>query len=244
MNPLRVTVWNEFLHEKVDDAVRTIYPDGIHGAIAHALRGQGGFEVATATQDEPECGLDARRLAATDVLVWWGHMRHEELPDAVVDRLHQEVLAGMGLVILHSAVASRIFRRLMGTNCTLRWRDVGEKERVWTVAPDHPIAEGIGEYFEIPRSETYGERFDVPEPDRLVFISWHAGGEVFRSGCAYHRGNGRIFFFAPGHESYPIYHQEPVARVLANACRWAAPRVRRATKDFVHAEEAPEQARG
>ncbi len=220
---IRVTVWNEFQHEKVHPEVAAVYPDGIHEAIAKHLRADG-FAVRTATLDEPEHGLIEAALAETDVLVWWGHMAHDKVSDEIVARVKRCILEdGMGLIVLHSGHFSKIFRALMGTSCNLKWRDIGEKERLWVVAPGHPIAEGLGEYFEIPHAEMYGEHFDIPAPDTLVFISWFQGGEVFRSGCCFHRGRGKIFYFRPGHETYPIYYQPEVLRVIANAARWAAP---------------------
>lgn len=221
MSAIRVTVWNENRVERKPE-VRTIYPDGMHGAIAAPLRGQG-LNVKTATFDEPEHGLTEIVLAETDVLTWWGHMVHNEVDDRVVDRIQRRVLQGMGLIVLHSGHESKIFKRLMGTTCDLKWRDVGEKERLWVATPGHPILDGIGHYIEIPQSEMYGEPFDIPNPDVLLFISWYEGGEVFRSGCCYQRGRGRIFYFSPGHELYPIYHQPDVLRVIANGVRWAAP---------------------
>ncbi|MGI6208750.1 MAG: ThuA domain-containing protein [Anaerolineae bacterium] len=221
---IRVTVWNEFRHEKRSQEIAAVYPEGIHGAIASFLRGQPGLEVRTATLDEPEHGLTEEVLAQTDVLTWWGHMAHGEVSDEIVDRIQQRVvLDGMGLICLHSAHFSKIFKRLMGTTCNLRWREIGEKERIWVVEQGHPIADGLGEYFEIPHTEMYGERFDIPAPDTLVFVSWFPGGEVFRSGCCYHRGRGKIFYFRPGHETFPIFHQPEVQRVISNAVRWAAP---------------------
>ena len=221
---IRVTVWNEFRHEKEDEKVRAVYPDGIHKAIANGIKA-GGLEIRTATLDEPEHGLSQAVVDATDVLIWWGHRAHKEVRDEVVERVKQRVLSGMGLIVLHSGHDSRIFKSLMGTNCQLRWREAGEKERLWNIESGHPITEGIGEYFEIPHTEMYGERFDIPQPDEVVFISWFQGGEVFRSGCTFHRGPGRIFYFRPGHETFPIYYQKEVLRVIGNAVRWAAPRI-------------------
>ncbi len=222
--PLRVTVWNEYRHEKRSEhKASEVYPEGIHGAIAASLREQPGLEVRTATLDEPEHGLTEEVLANTDVLTWWGHMAHGEVQDAIVDRVHERVLEGMGLVVLHSAHFSKIFKRLMGTTCNLKWREADEKERLWVVSPGHPIVEGIGQYIELEREEMYGEFFDIPEPDTLVFVSWFPGGEVFRSGCCYHRGNGKIFYFRPGHESYPTYFNPEVRKVIANGVRWAEP---------------------
>ena len=220
---IRVTVWNEFRHEKTHEAVARIYPEGIHGQIARFLAETPDIETRTATLDEPEHGLTEEVLATTDVLTWWGHMAHKEVRDEIVDRVQQRVLNGMGIIVLHSGHFSKIFRRLMGTNCSLKWREIGERERLWVIDPGHPIAQGLGEYYEIPHVEMYGEFFDVPMPDELVFISWFQGGEVFRSGCAYHRGKGKVFYFRPGHETLPIYFQPEVQETIANAVRWAAP---------------------
>lgn len=216
-----VTVWNEYRHEREADVVASIYPDGIHAVIAEALSAHG-FETRTATLDEPEHGLSETVLQETDVLTWWGHAAHEEVSDTVVERIHERVLEGMGLIVLHSGHYSKIFQKLLGTSCSLKWREAAESERIWVVEPSHPIADGLSEYIELPETEMYGERFDIPAPETLVFLSWFEGGEVFRSGCCYTRGKGRIFYFRPGHETYPIYHDEAVQRILANAVEWAA----------------------
>jgi len=220
---IRVTVWNEFRHEKTHPKVAAIYPEGMHTVIARHLSAQPGLEVRTATLDEPEHGLTEEVLAGTDVLTWWGHAAHGEVRDEIVDRVQQRVLDGMGLIVLHSGHFSKIFRRLMGTTCNLKWREAGEKSRLWVVEPGHPIVDGLGPYFEVEHEEMYGERFDIPQPDALVLISWFPGGEVFRSGCCFVRGKGRIFYFQPGHETYPTYYQPDVLKVIANAVRWAAP---------------------
>jgi len=220
---IRVTVWNEFRHEKVHEAVAKVYPDGIHMQIARFLSENHDMTVRTATLDEPEHGLTQEVLDATDVLIWWGHMAHREVKDEVVDRVQQRILNGMGLIVLHSGHFSKIFRRMMGTNCSLKWREAGERERLWVVDPGHPIAAGLGPYFELPHTEMYGEFFDIPQPDALIFISWFQGGEVFRSGVAYHRGKGKVFYFRPGHETFPIYYDPNVQKVITNAVRWAAP---------------------
>jgi trehalose utilization protein len=217
----RVTVWNEYRQERSETAVAAVYPDGIHAAIADGLR-EAGFEVGTATLDEADHGLTDAVLDHTDVLTWWGHAAHPDVADEVVDRVHQRVLDGMGLIVLHSGHHSKIFRRLMGTSCDLKWREAGERERLWVVDPSHPIADGLGDGFAIDEEEMYGEHFDVPAPDRLVLVSWFEGGEVFRSGCTYRRGRGRVFYFRPGHETHPTYHDANVRRVIANAARWAA----------------------
>jgi len=220
---IRITVWNEYRHEKNDAAVAAVYPAGIHEAVAEPLRREPGFAVRTATLDEPEHGLGGGVLESTDVLIWWGHQAHEEVSDAIAARVQQRVLQGMGLVVLHSGHLSKPFTRLMGTSCLLRWREAGEKERLWVVEPGHPIADGLGAWFEMPHEEMYGERFDVPAPEAVVFISWFAGGNVFRSGCCWTRGKGRIFYFRPGHETYPTYKQREVQAVIRNAVLWTAP---------------------
>lgn len=222
MSMLNVTVWNEYRHEKIHKSVSDVYPNGIHMVIAKALK-EKGFNVGTATLDEPEHGLSAEVLSKTDILIWWGHMAHREVQDEIVDRVYKRVMEGMGLIVLHSGHLSKIFTRLMGSTCDLKWREVGEKERVYVIEPGHPIASSLGEYFEIPHTEMYGERFDIPDPDTLVFISWFEGGNVFRSGCCYQRGAGKVFYFRPGHETFPIYYQPEVIQVITNAVKWAAP---------------------
>lgn len=221
---IRVTVWNEGVHERKDAKVRAIYPNGMGGTIAAALEGQPGIGAVRVSQlDDPEQGLTDAILRETDVMTWWGHKAHNDVTDANVDRVQQRVLEGMGLIVLHSGHMSKIFRRLMGTSCTLKWREIGERERLWVVDPGHPIVDGLPEYIELPHTEMYGEHFDIPQPDQQVFISWFQGGEVFRSGCCWHRGKGKIFYFRPGHETLPIYHNPQVIHVIANAIRWAAP---------------------
>lgn len=221
-NPIRVTVWHEFRHEKRNEKVGAIYPDGMHMPIANYLQEQG-FEVKTATLDEEQHGLTEEVLAQTDVLTWWGHMAHGEVQDEIVQRVHKRVLEGMGLIVLHSGHFSKIFQKLMGTTCNLRWREANETERLWVVQPGHPIARNVGPYIELEAEEMYGEFFDIPQPDELIFVSWFAGGEVFRSGATFTRGLGKIFYFRPGHETFPTYHNREILNVIANAAQWAAP---------------------
>jgi len=223
---INVTVWNEFQHEKTDPRVAAIYPQGLHETIAGFLRPHPDLAVRTATLDEPEHGLTAAVLDRTDVLIWWGHIAHAAVSDEVVARVRRRVLEGMGLIALHSAHFSKIFKALMGTACSLKWREANDKERLWNVMASHPITAGLGEYFEIPAEEMYGEPFGIPTPDELLFISWFTGGEVFRSGCTWYRGYGRVFYFRPGHETYPTYRQPQVQQVITNAVRWARATVR------------------
>ena len=223
---IRVTVWNEFRHEKTDEAVKAVYPRGIHQAIADFLGKEEDIAVTVATLDQPECGLTQQTVDATDVMLWWGHMAHGEVPDEIVERVKNAVHAGMGLIVLHSGHHSKIFRALMGTPCSLGWREDGDFERVWVVDPSHPIARGLGRFFELPHVETYTEPFSIPEPEKLVLAGWYEGGELFRSGCCWQRGHGKIFYFQPGHETFPIYYDPTVQLVIKNAVRWAAPAIR------------------
>jgi len=225
-SPIRVTVWGEYRHEKKSKAVEKVYPDGMHTVIAEGIRELLGdaAQVRTALLDEPDQGLTDEVLSSTDVLTWWGHAAHGEVRDQIVDRVHTRVLEGMGLLVLHSGHFSKIFKKLMGTDCGLRWREAAEREILWCINPAHPIADGIEEHFELPQTEMYGEQFQIPAPDELIFISWFEGGEVFRSGCTWTRGKGKIFYFRPGHETFPIYYDANVRRVIANAVRWAAPK--------------------
>src|SRR5947209_12461101 len=222
--PLRVTVWGENVHEHQNERVGSIYPEGMHEAIAAGLGQSLGnaVDVRTATLQQPEHGLTADVLDTTDVLTWWGHKAHEEVEDAIVKRVQDRVLAGMGLLVLHSAHYSKIFKALMGTTCSLRWREADDREVVWCVNPGHPIADGVPEAFIVPQGEMYGEYFDIPQPDELVFLSTYSGGEVFRSGCCFTRGAGRIFYFSPGHEHLPVYHPPIVQRIIANGVQGAA----------------------
>ncbi len=220
---MKVTIWNEHRHELKNPDVQRLYPNGLHTAIADGLRANGDFDISVAKLDEPQNGLSDELLAATDALIWWGHTAHNEVLDDTVDRVQRRVLDGMGLVVLHSGHHSKIFKRLMGTTANLKWREATDKERIWIVSPSHPICEGLPEYIEVEREEMYGEHFDIPDPDELVMVSWFTGGEIFRSGLCYHRGRGRIFYFRPGHETYPTYYNPLVLKVIANGVKWAKP---------------------
>lgn len=216
---IRVTVWNEYIHEVEQPEVAAIYPNGIHGCIAEFLGTNKDITVRTATLSQPKHGLSEELLSDTDVLIWWGHRAHEKVDDAVVQRVQRHVLGGMGLVALHSAHHSKLMKALLGTTLNLKWRH-GDRERIWCAMPSHPIAQGVPAHFELPMEEMYGEPFDIPNPDDTVFLGWFAGGEVFRSGVTFTRGMGRIFYFQPGHEEYPIYHDKNVQSVITNGVRW------------------------
>jgi len=219
---INVTVWNEFRHEKSNEAVKAVYPDGIHNCIAGFLGKEDGICVKTATLDQPDHGLTGEVLDNTDVLIWWGHMHHSEVSDEITEKIFSRVLRGMGFIALHSSHISKPFLRLMGTSGSLKWRE-GDFERLWVISPGHPIAEGVDEYVELDGEEMYGEWFDIPAPDELVFLSWFRGGEVFRSGCCWNRGAGKVFYFQPGHETNPSYHIAQIQRIISNSVKWAAP---------------------
>ncbi|MBI1219111.1 MAG: trehalose utilization protein ThuA [Rhodobacteraceae bacterium] len=219
--PIRALVWGENVHERGNRVVAQIYPDGMHACIAAALNADPGLSATTATLQEPEHGLTEARLAETDVLIWWGHAAHGAVQDAVVERVCNAVWGGMGVIFLHSAHFSKPFKRLMGAPCNLTWREAGERERIWLTSRGHPIAAGLPDHFELENEEMYGEPFGVPEPMETVFVSWFQGGEVFRSGLTWRRGAGNVFYFRPGHETYPTYHDANVQRVICNAVKWA-----------------------
>ncbi len=219
---IRVLIWNEYYHEQNSESVRAVYPKGIHGAIADFLKNDPELVVETATLYDENCGITKERLDQTDVIVWWGHMRHHLVPDEVTKMVCDAVLEGMGAIFLHSAHHSKPFRSLMGTPCHLCWKMAKARELIWAVDPSHPIARGIDRFISLETEETYGEPFRIPDPDELVFLSNFSSGEVLRSGCVFRRGNGRIFYFQPGHETYPIYHQPPIQTVIRNAVHYVA----------------------
>jgi trehalose utilization protein len=225
--PIRVTVWGEFRHEKRNPKVAEVYPKGMHTVIAEGLSKQSDFQVRTATLDEPEHGVSEDVCNNTDVLTWWGHMAHADAQDLIVERIYNRVVRhGMGLIVLHSGHFSKIFKKLMGTSCDLKWRDQpGDREILWVTRPGHPIVKDVDDHFIIDQEEMYGEFFDIPEPEQTILISSFSGGEVFRSGCCWHRGAGKVFYFRPGHETFPTYYNPMVQKILANAVRWAAPSI-------------------
>ena len=218
---IRVTVWNEYYHEVDDDHVRELYPKGIHGCIADFLGTEDDIVVKTVTMKDENFGITEELLENTDVLIWWSHYMCNALPDEIAKMVQQAVLKGMGAIFLHSAHTSKPFRMLMGTSCNLCWRADDDKERLWVVDPAHPIVQGIGRYFELPAEEMYGEPFGIPEPDKLVLSAWFEGGETFRAGCCWRRGDGKVFYFQPGHEWFPTYYDKNVQTIIKNAVRWA-----------------------
>lgn len=223
---IRVLVWNEFWHEQEPDSKPgKVYPEGIHKAIADFLKSDDIY-VETATLYDENCGITEERLDNTDVLIWWGHCKHGDVPDDIAKLVHKKVLEGMGFIALHSAHLSKPFTMLMGTTCYLGWREDGDMERVWVCKPSHPIVQGIDRFIKLEHEETYAEPFDIPEPDQTIMIGTYEGGEVFRSGCCFFRGNGKIFYFQPGHETCPTYYNKDVQTVIRNAVYWTAPQYR------------------
>lgn len=184
------------------------------------------LNIRTSVLDDPGQGLSDEVLDSTDVLIWWAHAAHQEVKDENIRRVLAKIHSGMGLVVLHSGHYSKIFQAVCGTSCSLKWRESGEKERLWCIQPFHPVAQGVPETFVVPQTEMYGERFDIPDDAKTIFMSWYEGGEVFRSGITLKRGYGKIFYFSPGHESFPIYYQPEILQIIRNAVRWAAPVVR------------------
>jgi trehalose utilization protein len=222
MSKIKVTIWNENVHEKSNPAVRELYPEGIHGALKTALKAPD-LEIRCATLDDPEQGLTEEILASTDVMLWWGHTAHDKVADSAVSRVQARVWEGMGLIVLHSGHMSKIFRALNGTSGKLHWREAGDRERIWVIDPAHPITQGLPEYFELPYEEMYGEPFMIAGDAEVLMMSWFEGGELFRSGFTLRRGNGKMFYFRPGHETFPTFHDKNVIKVIANAARWAKP---------------------
>ncbi len=225
---IRVTVWGENVHEQKNKVVADTYPKTMHGTIVAFLNGDQGIKATAVTLQDAEHGMTVEKLAATDVLIWWGHAAHGQVEDKISERVCEAVHGGMGIIFLHSAHFSKPFKRLMGTPCNLTWREAGERERLWVTSRNHPIAAGLPDHFELENEEMYGEPFGIPEPQDTVFISWFQGGEVFRSGVTYKRGAGSVFYFRPGHETYPTYHDTNVQRVINNGVHWAfnpAPRI-------------------
>lgn len=265
---IRVTLWYEYIQEagkadekfypqgmsKEDEAgfftylnegakkIAAVYPEGLMAPIQSCLSAQEDIQVTSVHMMMEEFGLTDQTLDETDVLIWWAHISHDSIPDSLVQNIVERVNKGMGFIPLHSSHKSKPFMRLMGTSGCLKWRE-GDFCRIWTVDPVHPIAAGIPEQIELSEEEMYGEHFDIPRPDDIVFLSWFRGGEVFRSGCTWQRGYGKIFYFQPGHETSPSYHNEHVKQIILNAVRWAAPTKRLTELNCPNAIVAPEASK-
>ncbi len=222
-NKIRVTIWNEFRHEKTKENVKAIYPNGLHAVIGEFLKETGDMEITLAALDDPAQGLPDEVLNNTDVLLWWGHMSHKEVDDELVKRIQARVYLGnMGFIALHSGHHSKPFKAIIGTNGNLQWGRE-QKEIIWNLSPSHPIAAGIPEHFLLESEELYSEPFYIPQPDALVFGSWFEDGNIFRSGACFIRGAGKVFYFQPGHESCRSFYNPYVQRIIKNAVYWAKP---------------------
>lgn len=217
---MNIVIFNENIQDK-EQSVKKVYPNAIHGALKEALDAEGNH-ITVVTMDDENCGITRELLDNTDVLIWWSHVANAKVSDEVTFLVYDAVLRGMGFIVLHSAHSAKPFRKLMGTSCTLRWRE-NCRERIWVTAPGHPIAEGLPEQFTLEQEEMYGEYFDIPNPEDTVFIGWYPSGEVFRSGVTYRRGRGKVFYFQPGHETHPTFYNENVIKILKNAVNWAKP---------------------
>ncbi len=226
MKTVNVTIWNEFRHEKTDPNCKALYPDGIHAFIKDFLQKMdkgAEFKITLAAMDDPDHGLSDEVLADTDVLLWWAHIHHHEINDAIVAKIKDRVYrGGMGFIALHSAHMSKPFQNIVGTTGYLTWGD-DQHEILWNMNPTHPIAAGIPEYVDLECEEMYGEPFYIPTPDEVVFTSWFEHGNIFRSGCCFNRGLGKVFYFQPGHETLKSYYNEHIQRIIYNAVKWAAP---------------------
>lgn len=225
MKKIKVVVWNEFRHEKRSEKVAAIYPNGLHAVIKEFLDEDSELEVSLAALDDADCGLPDERLEDTDVLVWWGHMAHGDVPDELVTKIRDRVYEGkLGFVALHSAHHSKPFKAIVGTNGNLTWGR-NQKEIIWNLMPSHQIAEGIPDHFTLESEELYSEPFYIPQPDALVFGAWFEDGNIMRAGACFNRGAGKVFYFQPGHETCRSFFNPHVQRVIKNAIHWARPTV-------------------
>ena len=242
---IRITVYNEFVQEQLktkkfdfqkdwgeesvrwgaeraEEIARAHEGGAIHDTLKKIFEECEDLKVChTATLETQEEGLSEEVLRDTDVLVWWAHIAHDQVSDEIARRVRDHVQKGMGVIFLHSAHMCKPMAELLGTSCTLRWRE-GDSERLWCCNPTHPIAKGVPECIFLEEEEMYGEYFDIPKPDELVFIGGFGGGEVFRSGCVWNRGYGKVFYFQPGHETYRSYFQPDIRRILQNAAHYTA----------------------
>jgi len=217
---VKALVWSEFTEPK------DVYPKGIHGDIAEYLNASGNVEAKVVQLSDPDQGVSQAMLDWADVLLWWGHQKHRDVTDETVQRIVKSVKeGGMGYFAMHSAHYSRGLIAILGTPCGLGSVGDGGAESISVVMPDHPIAKGVSD-FVVPRTEYFGEPFGVPEPEAVVFKSTFEKGDNiwFRSGCCWTVGKGRVFYFRPGHETYPIMRQPEVQKVIYNATLWSAKR--------------------
>ncbi len=273
----RVLVWDE-RQPRQDQA----YGNFLGNEIAGRLDGLDGLDVTSAGQDDPGLGLEG--LEDQDVLVWWGHVRHGEVPREVGQRIVSRVRSGdLALIALHSAHWSVPFMEAMfartradarrrfpnpqtkiefveppgrfpptydsivtpafyalrrgGTvsqvrvdlpNCVFPGVNAhGGPSRVTVTLPGHPVMRGVPSQFEIPETEMYDEPFHVPQPDQVLFREDWPGGGHFRGGMVWNVGRGKVLYFRPGHETFPVFKDPNVAKIMENAVRWLGSQVKR-----------------
>jgi len=230
---IRVLLWSEQTEPK------DVYPKGINGALADYLRQFSDIEVKTASLSDPDAGLSEAVLAKTDVLIWFGHRRHAEVPDEAVDRILRHVRErGMGFFGLHSTHYSKVIKRLL--NATGSWSSYvnhGKPEQMWVVLPGHPIAKGVSD-FTIPQTEIYTEPFDVPLPEAVIVEGTWESGHRSRDVMTWTIGKGRVVYIRAGHETYPIFFMPQMQRLVSNAVRYAAHRTN-APKNLKRREAGP-----
>ncbi len=221
---MKVTIVCEYNSSMDSLEGKKAYPNGMGNCLKDFLQSAYDDVTLITYDDKGADELTDDIIEKTDVMFWWGHWYHGAILEELADKIVSRVQRGMGMVFLHSAHMSKPFKKLIGSTGTLKWREVGEHERLWCVDMSHPIAEGLGEYIDIPQEEMYGEPFDIPKPDELVYIGWFQGGEVFRGGCVFKRGRGKFFYFNPGHETYPTYRILKIQKLLIQACEYVAPK--------------------
>ncbi len=267
--PLKVLVWDE-----QQDAQKQVYPNYLGNWIAEYLNKQEGVVTRSVSLKDADQGLADENIEWADVVIWWGHQKHNQVADAPVGKIVERIKSGQcGLIALHSAHWSKVFKAAMyerfkqdvlarlpatvdkskvdfvkkkegkpevlseedkdgrhvvtvvAPNCGLGGvRADGAPGHLETKLPDHPIAKGVPAKFDVKQTEMYNELFTVPEPDAVVFFETWDKGEKFRSGCCWALGQGRVFYFRPGHETYPVFHQEETLKVVHNAVLWSGKR--------------------
>ncbi|MFH1372026.1 MAG: ThuA domain-containing protein [Planctomycetota bacterium] len=218
-----VVVWSE------GTAPKNVYPNDICGAIAEGLKELKDWDVVEARLSDPNQGLPDELLNRADVLIWWGHKKHNQVRDGLVDKIVSRVKdEGMGFISLHSSHFARPNIKLMGTPCS--WKEyLGDSNtlKITVKDPNHPIARGV-EDFTIYHDERYSEPYAVPQPLAVVFEGTYTldngGTDTSRQGLTWEIGKGRVFYFQPGHETNPVFFDPNIRRIISNAVEWAAPK--------------------
>jgi len=226
----KVVVWSEGT-ANVDPGSKGIYPQDINTAIADGLKPleARGWEIVKASLNDPDQGISQALLESTDVLIWWGHKKHGEVKDELVERIAARVNAGqMGFIGTHSAHFSKPLKKLLGTPCS--WGEYvadGTSAEIIVKEPNHPICKGVTN-FKLPKIERYGEPFKCPTPEAVpldgLYTRPDGKTQPGRMGLCWTIGKGKVFYFTPGHETYNDYHRPEVRQIFINAVEWAAPK--------------------